>query len=79
MQAAQAAEAGHKAAEFALRAVEGGIEHYAKSKNFEKLKEIAEASGVATKVPFRCRQALFPLIPFAILTTALLTLRGSPA
>ena len=50
MQAGHAAQAGHKAAEFALRAVEGGIEHYAKSKNFEKLKEIAEASGVATKV-----------------------------
>ena len=50
VQAAQAAEAGQKAAEFALRAVEGGIDHYARSKNFEKLKEIAEASGVATKV-----------------------------
>lgn len=55
MQAAQAALAGHKAAEFALRAVEGGIDHYARSKNFEKLKEIAEASGVATKVLSPCQ------------------------
>ena len=50
LEAYEAAKAERRAATAALRAVEGGIDFYAKAKNFDKLKEIAEASGVATKV-----------------------------
>lgn len=50
IEAYEAAKAERRAATAALRAVEGGIDFYAKAKNFDKLKEIAEASGVATKV-----------------------------
>jgi hypothetical protein len=51
LEAIEAAKAERRAAEAALNAVEGGIDFYAKNKNFDKLKEIAEASAVATKVP----------------------------
>ena len=50
LEAVEAAKAERRAAEAALNAVEGGIDFYAKNKNFDKLKEIAEASAVATKV-----------------------------
>ena len=50
IEAQEAAKAERRAATASLRAVEGGIDFYAKAKNFDKLKEIAEASGVATKV-----------------------------
>jgi hypothetical protein len=49
LEAVEAAKAERRAAEAALNAVEGGIDFYAKNKNFDKLKEIAEASAVATK------------------------------
>ena len=52
LEAVEAAKAERRAAEAALNAVEGGIDFYAKNKNFDKLKEIAEASAVATKVLF---------------------------
>lgn len=52
MEAIEAAKAERRAAEAALNAVEGGIDFYAKNKDYDKLREIAEASAVATKVPF---------------------------
>lgn len=66
MEAYEAAKAERRAATAALRAVEGGIDFYAKAKNFDKLKEIAEASGVATKVRtfLRCT-ALPQYLPLA--------------
>ena len=66
MEAYEAAKAERRAATAALRAVEGGIDFYAKAKNFDKLKEIAEASGVATKVQTSlCCMPPPPVLPLA--------------
>ena len=46
----KAAKAEKRAANVALLAVEGGIDHYSKSKAYDKLREISEAASVAKKV-----------------------------
>lgn len=51
MEACMAAKAERRAAAAALSSVEAGIELHAKAKNFDKLRETAQASGIATKVP----------------------------
>lgn len=50
LEALTAAKAERRAAASALSSVEAGIEVHAKAKNFDKLRETAQASGIATKV-----------------------------
>ena len=50
LEACIAAKAERRAAAAALSSVEAGIEFHAKAKNFDKLRETAQASGIATKV-----------------------------
>jgi hypothetical protein len=48
--AIQAAKSQMRAANASLRAVEEGIQLHANNRDYAKLKEIAEASGLAAKV-----------------------------
>lgn len=46
----QAAREEHAAADSALRCVSAGIESFVRAKDFEKLRDVAQASNVAHKV-----------------------------
>jgi hypothetical protein len=50
LQAYIAAKAERRAASAALTQVEAGIQYHAQLKNFDKLREVASASSIATKV-----------------------------
>ena len=50
MHASFAARAERRAASAALTQVEAGISYHAQLKNFDKLREVASASSIATKV-----------------------------
>jgi len=52
LQAFIAAKAERRAASAALTQVEAGIHYHAQQKNFDKLREVASASSIATKVNF---------------------------
>ncbi len=62
-----AAKAERRAASAALTQVEAGIQYHAQLKNFDKLREVASASSIATKVsatnpPF-CRPQCALILP----------------
>lgn len=57
LQASIAAKAERRAASAALTQVEAGIQYHAQQKNFDKLREVASASSIATKVNILTLQA----------------------